>query len=291
MNEKKMVGACDLHTHSYYSDGTVSPEFIVKEAARIGLCAVALTDHNTTAGLCEFSAAAQEEGIEGICGVEFSTDYADRELHILGLFIKPQYYPDINLRLEAMHARKDESNRNLIADLQGLGMNISYDEVINTTHGHINRAHIASFLYERGYASSVKDAFSRYLNPSVGIYKPPKRLDVFETIEYIESIGAVSVLAHPALSFGSMDQIETFIKEAKPHGLSAMETRYSTYSESETSALIALCEKYSLLESGGSDYHAEKKPDISIGCGRGELFVPGEFAEILKDKAYKNRSH
>ena len=291
MKENKLIGACDLHTHSYYSDGTVSPRFLAEQSARLGLSSVALTDHNTTAGLAEFAAAAKECGINGICGVEFSTDYGERELHIIGLFIEQKHYSDINLRLEALHRRKDESNINLIQDLKKLGMNIDYDSVASTAKGHINRAHIAAVLFERGYADSVKDAFTRYLHPSVGIYKPPKRLDAFETIEYIESIGAVSVLAHPALSFDNMEDVEAFIKEAKPHGLSAIETRYSTYSDTQELALISLCEKYELLESGGSDYHAEKKPDISIGCGRGNLLVPGQIATALWEKAQKNRNY
>lgn len=282
-----MQDCCDLHVHSYFSDGTVSPTDIVENAVKIGLSAVALTDHNTTAGLEEFSSAAAARGIEAVCGVEFSTDYGDRELHILGLFISPSRYPEINERLRILHERKDESNRRLIAALRERGMNIDYDEVLATARGHINRAHVASVLFEKGYADSVKDAFKRYLDVRIGIYVPPKRLDAFETIEYIESIGAVSVLAHPLVSLDGACEVERFLALAKPHGLSAMETRYSTYSEEQERTARAIAEKFGLLESGGSDYHADKKPDISLGCGRGSLKVPITIYSALKEKAQK----
>lgn len=286
---KDKCGYCDLHVHSYFSDGTLSPTAIVDSAAEIGLRAVALTDHNTTAGLEEFTCAAEARGIEAVCGVEFSTDYGERELHVLGLFIEPCHYPEINARLEAMHRRKDESNRLLIKSLRERGLNISYEEVQSSTKGHINRAHVAAVLFEHGYASSVKDAFKKYLDPRVGIYVPPKRLDVFDTIKFIESIGAVSVLAHPFVSLDGEEDVSRFLTEAVPCGLSAMETRYSTYSEQTERAALRLAERFSILESGGSDYHADKKPDISLGTGRGTLAVPYSVLKALKKKRDKNR--
>ena len=275
-------GFCDLHAHSYYSDGTYSPSEIIDEAIRAGLSAVALTDHNTTAGLAEFSQYAAGKGVEAVCGVEFSTDFGERELHIVGLYIKPEYYDDINAMTAAMQERKEESNRILIDKLRAIGIDITYEEASRGARGQMNRAHIAHAMCTKGYVDSIKDAFSLYLDPKLGIYEPPLRLDVFETIRFLRKIDAVPVLAHPFYSLESVENIESFLSLAAPAGLVGIETRYTTHTESMTAELQALARKYSLIESGGSDFHGEKRPGVMLGRGYGELFVPLSSALELR---------
>lgn len=276
---------CDLHTHSYYSDGTVSPSAIIDEAIKNGICAVALTDHNTTAGLAEFSEYAAGRDVEAICGVELSTDFGERELHIVGLYIKPKYYDEINELTAAMQRRKEAANRLLIDKLCARGIKITYEEASLGARGQLNRAHIAHEMYRKGYAESIADAFRRYLDPKLGIYEPPVKLDAFETIKYLRKIGAVPVLAHPFYSLENEENIERFLSMAAPTGLVGVESRYSTHTEEMTRKISDLARKYSLIEGGGSDFHGEKRPGVELGLGYGDLRVPLESALALRSFA------
>ncbi len=272
---------CDLHTHSYFSDGTLSPSEIIDEAERIGLGSVALTDHNTTAGLTEFTEAARGRNILAIPGVEFSTDFGERELHIVALFVKPEHHEEIERLVTELRRRKEAANRRLIDKLRALGMDITYEEASVGARGQLNRAHIAYDMYKKGYAESIADAFARYLDPRLGIYEPPLKLDVFETIKFIRKIGAVPVLAHPFYSLSTAERIERFLSMAAPTGLIGIESMYSTHDGKMTECLRALAKKYSLIESGGSDFHGEKRPSVALGSGLGELRVPNAAALAL----------
>ena len=276
----------DLHAHTNFSDGTYSPAELIDEAERMGLAAIALCDHNTVRGLDEFLAAAQGRNVEAIPGIEFSTDYLTPEgrtleLHVLALFVRPEYYETIHALAEPMSQRKEKSNRDLIASLQKAGYDITYDEVLAEGQGNINRAHVAGLLTKKGYTSSNNEAFRTILAPERGFYVEPKRLPVFETIKFIRSIGAVPVLAHPFLKLDEAG-LRAFLDQAIPCGLVGMETLYSTYDEKTIALSRAIAHEFGLCESGGSDFHGSRKPDISLGVGRGKLAVPIEFLEKLK---------
>lgn len=278
----------DLHTHSHYSDGTVSPEEVVKRAVEAGLSAVALTDHNTVAGLTEFLEAADRYGVEGIPGVEISTDYGDTELHIVGLYIKPECCVRLTAVMDELLLRKEKSNIELVEALNRSGMALDYQDIKSRTpDGFVNRAVIASELVSLGYAETVKQAFSRWLRPELGYYQPPRRLDVFEAIRLLKDLGAVTVLAHPFLSLEE-ESLRIFLKQAKETGLDAMETCYSTYDEPTTRLARCIAEEFGLLESGGSDFHGNNKPDIKVGIGRGNLQVSDLFLEGIKMRAKQN---
>ena len=274
---------CDLHTHSVFSDGTYTPTEIIREASERGLSAVALTDHNTVAGLPEFLSAAKGTGVEAVAGIEISTDYGKTELHIVGLFIRPEHFSAVDSLLIRLRENKEVSNRKMIDALRAGGFEISFDEVRASSSGMFNRAHIASILVERGYFGSITEVFDTVLSKSSEYYVPAERLPVFEVIEFLESIGAVSVLAHPFLNL-SESEIRVFLDEARLHGLSAMETAYSTYDEATAALAKVIADEYGFLESGGSDFHGGRKPDILLGIGRGNLSVPTEIFEKLKAK-------
>jgi predicted metal-dependent phosphoesterase TrpH len=279
----------DLHTHTHFSDGTYSPAELIDEAERMGLAAIALCDHNTVRGLDEFLAAAQGRNIEAVPGIEFSTDYVlpegkTIELHLLALFIRSEHHEAINALVAQMAENKQKSNRALIKELQRHGYDITYDEVCAKGHGNINRAHVAGVLTEKGYTTSIQEAFATLLAPERGLYVEPERLPVFETIEYIRSIGAVPVLAHPFLKLDEAG-LRAFLDQAIPCGLVGMETLYSTYDEKTTALSRAIAHEYGLCESGGSDFHGERKPDIALGTGKGNLAIPYEFLEKLKTYA------
>ena len=276
-----MEKLCDLHTHSTYSDGTCTPAELIALARGAGLSALALSDHNTVAGLPSFLQSAEGSGVEAVPGVEFSTEYLGIELHILALYIKPCHYRQINDLLQEFLYRKDRANFELVERLQKAGMELDYGAIKEKAAGSINRAVIAAQMVQRGYCASVKEAFSQWLSPKRGYYIPPQRPDAYAIIRFIKSMGAVAVLAHPFLSLEE-DQLREFLPEAVAAGLDGMEVYYSTYDREQTRLALEIAEEYGLLRSGGSDFHGENKPDISIGIGRGELTVPMRFLQELK---------
>lgn len=278
-----MEKLCDLHTHSIFSDGTFSPSQLIDEAERLGLSAIALTDHNTVAGLPEFMAAAAHSSVDAIAGIEFSTDYQDIELHIVTLFIQPEHYGPITRLTDDMNSRKQQSNIDLIENLNRAGYAICYDTIKSAMPtGEPNRALIAAELTRLGYTSSNKEAFQTLLGKKCGYYHPPKRIDVFELIEFTRSIGAVPILAHPFLSIKETDHLENFLSKAATSGLQGIETRYPLFSSEQTEILTTLADKYGLTQSGGSDFHGENKPDIRLGTGKDNLQVPLQFLNDLR---------
>lgn len=279
-----MDNRCDLHTHSHYSDGTFSPAQILAEAEKTGLSSVALTDHNTVAGLPEFLAAAGGQTVEAIPGVEISTAYGDTELHIVGLFLKPETFGTVTAFLEEFNRKKEASNRTLIHNLARAGYTLDHDEICRThPEGTVNRAVIAAALLEKGYVPSINAAFKGLLHKKGGYYIPPERLSAFDAIAFLRSVGAVPVLAHSFLNLKTEGSLRQFLSEAVPHGLAAMETMYSSYTPETTATARRIAREFGLVESGGSDFHGQTKPHIALGCGKGSLAVPASFAENLKN--------
>ena len=282
-----MAEFCDLHTHSVFSDGTFTPSEIIDEALALGLGAVALTDHNTIGGLCEFTKYAEGKNITAVPGIEFSTSYGKKELHILALFVKPESYGEIKALTDGVNRLKEQSNLNLVSALAKDGYIIDYEKVKSSTPGgQVNRAHIGAELMACGYVSSIEEAFKTLLSPKGKYYVPPKRLTSFETVAFIRSVGAVPILAHPFLNLNE-EELRAFLPEAKKYGLMGMETVYSKYSAEEEKLARAIAEEYGLLESGGSDFHGTNKPTISLGSGTGNLRVPMEFYSKCKMQSAK----
>ena len=271
----------DLHTHSTYSDGTLTPEQLLREAENAGVRAVALTDHNTIAGLPDFLRAAKDSPVAAIPGTEFSTEYCGTELHILGLFIESRHYAAVTALLNDMLERKERSGRELVEALKKADIFLDYDAIRRgTPDGYVNRALIAAEMVRLGYADSVQQAFSRWLSPKHGYYVPPKRLDAYETIRFIKSIGACAVLAHPFLNLDEQG-LRSFLPAAVEAGLDAMEVRYPLFDREQTALAERIADEFGLLPSGGSDFHGQNKPHIRLGTGRGELAVPDEWLRAL----------
>lgn len=276
-----MERLCDLHTHSVFSDGTYTPEQLLDAAEQCGLSAIALTDHNTVSGLPSFLEYAKNKAVWAIPGIEFSTDYREKDIHILGLFIPPAHYGEITEMLRQSQLRKVESNRDLVKNLNRAGYALDYDKICAQSHdGQFNRAHVAREMVRLGYVAERDEAFATVLRPEAGYYHPPKRMTSAEAITYIKSIGAAAVLAHPLLTFKEQEARE-FLRIHTPLGLDAMETEYSTYSPAETEQARALAAQFGLLCSGGSDFHGSNKPTISLGTGKGNLAISTELAEKL----------
>ena len=272
---------CDLHTHSVYSDGTYTPEQLLREAEERNLAAIALTDHNTVNGLPDFLAVNSR--VEAVPGVEFSTDYNGIELHILALYLKTEYFPQVTALMEDYHRRKDQSNADLVMALNRAGYQIDYDKIkASTLEGHVNRALIAAELTAMGYTESIKAAFKQLLQPKHGYYNPPRRSTPEEILEIIRQLGAVSVLAHPYLNL-KQEELTVFLEQATRQGLQGMEVYYSTYDEATTALALDTAAAFGLKKSGGSDFHGTNKPDIRLGEGRGNLQIPASWLEELKN--------
>lgn len=276
-----MSQLCDLHIHSHYSDGTCSPAELIRLAQEQDLKAVALCDHNTLEGLPEFLSAGEASPVEAVPGIEFSTEYEGTELHILGLYIRPEQYDRINGLLTIYQRKKEESNLALAKALNDAGYTLDYDAVKARTEGVPNRAHFAAELIEKGYLSSIREGCLTILSPKNGLYTPPPRPNAFETVAMIRSMGAVSILAHPFLNLKETD-LRVFLQKAVPAGLDGMETLYATFDEDLTARARVIAGEFCLKESGGSDFHGSNKPDISIGTGRGNLAIPLAFLDTLK---------
>ena len=276
---------CDLHTHSVFSDGTFTPAELIDGAVEAGLSAIALTDHNSVDGLPDLIIAAKGKPVDIVLGSEFSVEYNNKELHLLGLFIKPAFFPQISEKMLEVMQNKEQSNIDLIHSLSRAGIHLNYEEIKNATPtGKVNRAHIATAMLQKGYIRSVAEAFDTYLSKSGGYYKEPKRLSVWEMLDYIRSIGAVSVLAHPFLNLDEKELLQ-FLPLAKEKGLIGMECYYSLNDAATTDTSLRIANEFGLLPSGGSDFHGLRKPDIKLGVGKGNLKIPFEWYLTLKENA------
>ncbi len=283
-----MEKRCDLHSHSTFSDGTLTPTQLVALAEKQGLSALALTDHNTSAGLKEFMEAGKNSPVITVPGCEFTTEWNGIEIHIVGLFFREEYWKEIEDFLEFSNLAKANSNRALIANLNKAGYEITEEECAALSAGDFNRSHVARVLMAKGYVSSVSEAFDKLLKEGLGYYFPAKRITPMAAIRFIKVYGATAIMAHPLLNLNE-EQLQVFLPEAKEAGLDAIETRYSKFDDSMTAVLVSLAERFGLRQSGGSDFHGTTKPDIELGTGRGSLFVPHSFYEDLLTCANQNK--
>lgn len=272
---------CDLHAHSVYSDGTSTPAELITLAKQAGLCAVALTDHNTVSGIPAFLSAAENSGVMPVPGIEVSTDYMGDELHIVGLFKSLDHLAEVEAYVAAYLQRKEQSNVDLCRNLCAAGYEVSYEKIKSATpDGTVNRALIAAELMRLGYVESIKAAFSTLLSKKGGYYHEPQRPEALEVIPKLIEFDAVPILAHPFLSLDE-PKLREFLPKAKAVGLVGMETNYSTFSPEQTALAHDLVKEFDLKPGGGSDYHGTNKPDIRIGIGRGNLQVPYDYYPAL----------
>lgn len=279
------MGFVDLHVHSNASDGSFSPSEVVSLAARAGLCAIALTDHDTVDGIGQAETAAKTEGIRLIPGIEISSMYEGTEIHILGLFVQPEE-PSLAGILEKFRAIRDNRNRLMLERLAADGMTFKDGQL---TGGNpdtvITRAHVARALVEAGYASSLDQAFKRFLKYG-GKYCPYKESPPPETaVEALLKNGAFVSLAHPYQYKLGDAGIRRLAARMKEMGMQGLEVYHSSHNQYESGKLQVLAKELGLLPTGGSDFHGAGKPDISIGTGRGGLRV----SSLLLDDIDRSR--
>lgn len=265
----------DLHVHSNRSDGTYSPTQLVDYAIEKNLTAFALTDHDTVDGLAEaISYAEKINGPEIIPGIELSTEYQGRDIHIVGLFIDYEN-EEFKAYLKHFVESRDERNRKMCALLSEAGIDISYEALLAEFPGSvITRAHYAKFMLNHGYIKSMKEAFDRYIGDHCPYFVPREKVTPAEGVELILKADGVPILAHSILYGMSDERLDTLVSELKEAGLMGIEAIYSTYNAADERQIRRLADKYHLLISGGSDFHGANKPGLDLAVGYGSLRVP-----------------
>ncbi|MCS6886462.1 MAG: PHP domain-containing protein [Acidobacteriota bacterium] len=277
----------DLHLHTTASDGSLTPRELVARAARIGVTAIAITDHDTTEGLQEARQYAAYFNLEVVAGVEISAEY-EGTMHILGYFIDPKC-ETLQNRLEQMRAARKVRNPQIVEKLRSLGLKISLDEVIAVSGNKqvVGRPHFARVMLEKGYVKSIEEAFEKYLKKGAPAYVPKERLCPKAAIETIHAAGGVAVLAHPYQLKLPAHTLQTVVAELVTFGLDGIEAIYSRHSQQQTEFYTELAKRYDLLITGGSDFHGAVKPDIEIGLGLGNLCVPEKILDTLRTRSGK----
>jgi predicted metal-dependent phosphoesterase TrpH len=275
----------DLHTHTTASDGSLSPTELVQLAKQQGVSALAVTDHDSVTGLPDAMAAGEQLGVTIIPGIEISCLYEDVELHILGYFINPD---DPRLRsalLQYLSSREDR-NPQIIERLCRLGLDLTYLEVrAFAGSATVGRPHIAQILLQKGYVTSVGDAFDRYLADGAPAYVSRALPAASEAIGLIREIGGVPVLAHPVYAARLKQTFNETCANLKALGLAGLETLYSSHTQRQTDRFRSLAHEHGLLVTGGSDFHGDSKPDILVGTGYGNLKVSAELLEPVQEAA------
>lgn len=269
---------CDLHMHSTASDGSDAPEALPELAQQKGLDAIALTDHDTTAGLSACAEAAQRIGLAFVPGIELSADPASARparrntqpdqteprgtLHILGYFIRHDD-PTLEQLQHRLREARAQRNPEMVQKLQSLGVDISYQEVLDLAQGEasqaIGRPHIGRLLVQKGYVKSMHEAFARYIGEGAAAYVRKDRLTAEQAIESIHAAGGLASLAHPAQLNLENDTLEHVVARLADLGLDAIETYHSDHTRQHRQQFERLAHRFRLVNTGGSDYHGSRK--------------------------------
>ena len=274
----------DLHTHSYYSDGSDSPEEIVQKGAALGLRAIALTDHDNTDGVKEFMEAGQSAGILAIPGVEISASYRGRDIHILGYGFRYEQ-PDFADRLRSIREERQRRNEAMLLRLQQLGYAITKEDIERYSGGEghvISRLHFAQALTEKGYCRDTTEAFDQIVGTGCPGYIPRQQLSPEEAIGLIHGAGGKAVLAHPLLYKLNEDECAVLLKFAASAGMDGLEVIHSTCDAKGTLFLQERARALGLFCTGGSDYHGENKQEVPLGVGYNGRPIPDSYLEPLQ---------
>ena len=273
----------DLHAHSTVSDGSDPPGRIPELAAEAGCSAVALTDHDSLAGLGEARRRADELGITLVPGCEISCrSDGPGGTHVLVYFVEDDDRP---LSRELARLRDDRHDRNarLAARLAELGLPVTYEDALAEagTEDGLGRPHFAEAMVKAGVVGSIQEAFDDYLANGRPAYVSKSRLEAAEVAGLARESGGVAVLAHPYSTGLEGDGLARFVAGLAEAGFGGIESIYGRYSPRQRQDLANLARRFDLVATGGSDYHGTVKPDLSVGTGTGDLKVPDRVLDQL----------
>lgn len=258
----------DLHAHTTASDGSLTPTELVRKAAGLGLAALAVTDHDTIAGLSEALGAAADVGLDVVPGVELSVEDDGGRFHLLGLLIDPQNETLLHT-LEEIRRSRAARNAQMAEKMAALGLPVTMDDV-RTEAGEdaqvIARPHFAQALIKKGVVGSVAEAFEKYLSTGKPLYMPKQVLTPKDAIALLHGAGGLAVMAHPGLvPLGDEALAQRVAALAAEDGMDGIEAYYSQHSAEQTERFLALAQRLNLIVTGGSDFHGTPKPHVPLG--------------------------
>jgi hypothetical protein len=271
----------DLHSHTNESDGTCSPEQLVGEAIRAGVKTLGITDHDTFGGFDKAVPTAREAGLDVVCGIELSTKLNGQSVHLLGYFLhEDRGLTDFRTWVVDMQASRRDRNIRLVARLQELGFDITLEEAEKRGRGLTGRPHFAQLMVEKGYVSSLKQAFDDYLDESAKGYVYRREPQFSEGVERIRNAGGIASLAHPVRVRGD---VPALLPELCASGLNAIEAYHSDHKPEDVELYLGLARHYGLLVTGGSDFHGAAKPGVQLGRGyKDNLKIPADLVDRLR---------
>ena len=273
----------DLHSHTNLSDGTCSPAQLIAEAVRNGVNILGVTDHDTFAGYDQAIKHAHTSGVELVCGIELSTKLHNHSVHLLGYFFGQNGLGNFREWVIGQQEARRERNIRLVARLQELGFDITLEEAEARGRGMTGRPHFAQLMVEKGYVSSLRQAFDDYLDESARGYVFRKEPTFAEGVRKILEAGGIASLAHPVRVKGDVPALLPELCEA---GMNAIEAYHSDHTAEDVGLYLKLAKRYGLLVTGGSDFHGDAKPGVRLGTGcEGNLKIPDDLVERLKASA------
>lgn len=278
-NNQAMI---DLHTHSTASDGVLSPTALIEQAAKAGLSAIALTDHDTVAGLSEASAAAGRLGLRFIPGIEMEIAFEPGEFHLLGLDM-PSIKPPLLAITARMAGSREDRNRSMIDLLQADGVDIDYGELLRSAgSGTIGRPHIADLLVSKKLVKNKQAAFDRYLAKGKPYYLRKACVELDEAVAAIHDSGGLAFVAHPLSLFASWSRLRTLFAEWKDRGIDGIEAWHPIARPRDCERLAAMARESGFRVSAGSDYHGPTRPERKLGHTAGEKPIGDDFLSALE---------
>ena len=280
----------DLHSHTIASDGTLSPAQLITHALNLQLESLAITDHDTFEGFDKALPLAQAKGLDLVCGIEVSTRFRGKSVHLLGYFLKGAPDPDFREWLLVLQDTRRERNKEMIVKLNAMGIGIRLEEVEMIGRSITGRPHFARALVQQGYCKSIEEAFKVYLGEGARAYVDRKEVTLTDAITLVRDAGGVASLAHPIrLGKTVLAEEERWISDIADAGLMALEVYHSDHKPEDVQRYLRYAKQFQLVPTGGSDYHGDNKPDIELGSGRRKnLAIPRQILDDMR-AAFANR--
>lgn len=278
----------DLHCHTTCSDGTDSPWDLVERAKNIGLTAVAITDHDIFRGYSEARAAGAEYGVEVVPGVELSSLYHGKHIHLLAYYADPQN-EGLNALMDRAVRERIRRNKSMVRKMEQAGYPVSWEELSARNAGNVmmGRPHVAEILMEKGVIASIREGVEKLMGRGGPFFVERYHIPLLDYVKAVREAHGIPVIAHLYQYRMEPEALRQMIAECVDAGLMGLEGMYATYTPEQEAEVKRLAEEFHLIRTGGSDYHGTRKPHISLGTGMGNLCVPEAFLEDLKSKRDK----
>jgi 3',5'-nucleoside bisphosphate phosphatase len=268
----------DLHAHTTFSDGTLTPTELVEAALAAGLSAVAVTDHDSVDGLPEALAAAERVGLRVVPGVEINCEHELVTMDLLGYFLAGAPGEALEAELAELRLYRDERNARMLGRLDELGYPLDAAELEAVAGGGaVGRPHIGEAMVRRGYVADVPEAFKRFLKRGAPAWVDRRRLALAPAIRLLRASGGLPVLAHPGIIRADRRGLEHIVRDAARSGLAGIECYHPAHSAEDVAFCLELAGRYALTPTGGSDFHGAVKPGVHLGVSAGGEPVPDEL--------------